>query len=86
MIFALNHTLMVQEKLRRGKLEVSYTTDDLIKQYNCGDIEAITVDQDSVQVNLYRNMVLIFSDYKIIYLRVNYLGQFNNTMHLIMNR
>ena len=31
-------------------MEVSYTTDDLIQQYNCGDLNAIMFDKDSVQV------------------------------------
>ncbi|XP_075711892.1 metalloprotease TIKI1-like [Rhinoderma darwinii] len=49
-IFALNQTLLQQESLRAGSLQAPYTTEDLIKHYNCGDLNAIIFNHDSSQV------------------------------------
>ncbi|XP_076814225.1 metalloprotease TIKI1-like [Clavelina lepadiformis] len=49
-IFALNHTLTIQEQLRHGKTEVPFTTDDLINQYNCGELDSAIFDKDTTQV------------------------------------
>ena len=49
-IFALNQTLLQQESLRAGSLQVPYTTDDLIKHYNCGDLNSIIFNHDTSQV------------------------------------
>ncbi|CAL4125924.1 unnamed protein product, partial [Meganyctiphanes norvegica] len=49
-VFALNHTLSQQEILRDGDARVSYTTDDLIQHYNCGDLDAVIFSQDTTQV------------------------------------
>ncbi|XP_077079537.1 metalloprotease TIKI1 [Siphateles boraxobius] len=57
-IFALNQTLLQQESLRAGSLQVPYTTEDLIKHYNCGDLNSIIFNHDSSQVPNFRNMSL----------------------------
>lgn len=50
-IFALNQTLLQQEKLREGAVvHVPYTTDDLIQHYNCGDLNAVIFNHDTSQV------------------------------------
>nr|CAB3267207.1 metalloprotease TIKI1 [Phallusia mammillata] len=48
-LFALNHTLLMQERLRFGTVAPPYTTDDLIHQYNCGDLNSSIFDSDSSQ-------------------------------------
>lgn len=53
MIFALNQTLLQQESLRAGSLQVPYTTEDLIRHYNCGDLNSIIFNRDTSQVTLY---------------------------------
>lgn len=49
-IFALNQTLLQQESLRAGGLQVPYTTEDLIRHYNCGDLNSIIFNHDRSQV------------------------------------
>ncbi|MGH0178620.1 UNVERIFIED_CONTAM: hypothetical protein FKN15_078546 [Acipenser sinensis] len=57
-IFALNQTLLQQESLRAGSLQVPYTTDDLIKHYNCGDLNSIIFNHDSSQVPNFNNVTM----------------------------
>ncbi|CAL8276487.1 unnamed protein product [Merluccius merluccius] len=57
-IFALNQTLLQQESLRAGSLQVPYTTDDLIKHYNCGDLNSIIFNHDTSQVPNFNNVTL----------------------------
>ena len=49
-VFALNQTLHHQELLRAGDHSTPYTTDDLIKHYNCGDLDAVIFSHDTAQV------------------------------------
>ncbi|KAF2365729.1 Pheromone shutdown TraB [Trinorchestia longiramus] len=49
-VFALNHTLSLQEQYKRGDSDPLYTTDDLIQHYNCGDLDAVIFSQDTTQV------------------------------------
>ncbi|CAH2293489.1 metalloprotease TIKI1 [Pelobates cultripes] len=57
-IFALNQTLLQQESLRAGVLQAPYTTEDLIKHYNCGDLNSIIFNHDSSQVPNFINATL----------------------------
>ncbi|KAM5194695.1 metalloprotease TIKI1 [Mantella aurantiaca] len=57
-IFALNQTLLQQESRRAGSLQVPYTTEDLIKHYNCGDLNSIIFNHDSSQVPNFKNSSL----------------------------
>ncbi|XP_030641142.1 metalloprotease TIKI1 [Chanos chanos] len=57
-IFALNQTLLQQESLRAGSLQVPYTTEDLIKHYNCGDLNSIIFNHDTSQVPNFNNITL----------------------------
>ncbi|KAL1273520.1 hypothetical protein QQF64_026334 [Cirrhinus molitorella] len=57
-IFALNQTLLQQESLRAGSLQVPYTTEDLIKHYNCGDLNSIIFNHDTSQVPNFKNVTL----------------------------
>ncbi|XP_076867492.1 LOW QUALITY PROTEIN: metalloprotease TIKI1 [Brachyhypopomus gauderio] len=57
-IFALNQTLLVQESLRAGSVQVPYTTEDLIKHYNCGDLNSIIFNHDTSQVPNFQNVTL----------------------------
>lgn len=50
MLFALNQTLLQHESLRAGSWQAPYTTEDLIKHYNCGDLNAVIFNHDSSQV------------------------------------
>lgn len=49
-LFALNQTLLQHESLREGSLQAPYTTEDLIKHYNCGDLNAVIFNHDTSQV------------------------------------
>ncbi|XP_045550039.1 metalloprotease TIKI1 [Salmo salar] len=57
-IFALNQTLVQQESVRAGSLQGSYTTEDLIKHYNCGDLNSIIFNHDTSQVPNFNNVTL----------------------------
>ncbi|XP_058406798.1 metalloprotease TIKI1 [Diceros bicornis minor] len=57
-IFALNQTLLQQESLRAGSLQIPYTTEDLIKHYNCGDLSSVIFSHDSSQVPNFINTML----------------------------
>ncbi|CAF95134.1 unnamed protein product, partial [Tetraodon nigroviridis] len=57
-IFALNQTLLHQESLRAGGLQVPYTTEDLIRHYNCGDLNSIIFNHDRSQVPSFNNVTL----------------------------
>ncbi|KAM3873902.1 metalloprotease TIKI1 [Diretmus argenteus] len=61
-IFALNQTLLQQESLRAGSLQVPYTTEDLIKHYNCGDLNSIIFNHDTSQVPNFNNVTLPLSE------------------------
>lgn len=50
-LFALNQTLLQHESLRAGSLQAPYTTEDLIKHYNCGDLNAVIFNHDTSQVS-----------------------------------
>lgn len=49
-LFALNQTLLQHEGVRAGSLQGSYTTEDLISHYNCGDLSSIIFNHDTSQV------------------------------------
>lgn len=49
-LFALNQTLWQHEVYRTKKTGLSYTTDDLIYHYNCGDLNSIIFNHDTTQV------------------------------------
>ncbi|KAM7099626.1 metalloprotease TIKI2 isoform 3-T4 [Molossus nigricans] len=49
-LFALNQTLLQHESVRAGSLQAPYTTEDLIKHYNCGDLNAVIFNHDTSQV------------------------------------
>jgi len=51
-IFALNQTLQQHEDIRHGIVKPSYTTDDLIDNYQCGNINSVVFNQDTAQVSL----------------------------------
>ncbi|NXJ15470.1 TIKI1 Metalloprotease, partial [Odontophorus gujanensis] len=57
-IFALNQTLLQQESLRAGSFQIPYTTEDLIKHYNCGDLSSIIFNHDTSQVPNFINATL----------------------------
>nr|XP_055054043.1 metalloprotease TIKI1 [Misgurnus anguillicaudatus] len=61
-IFALNQTLLQQESLRAGSLQLPYTTEDLIKHYNCGDLNSIVFNRDTSQVPNFNNVTLPASE------------------------
>ncbi|XP_033637001.1 metalloprotease TIKI1-like [Asterias rubens] len=49
-LFALNQTLWQQEVMRSGLTRRSYTTEDLIWHYNCGNLNSVIINQDTAQV------------------------------------
>ncbi|XP_027318469.1 metalloprotease TIKI2 isoform X2 [Anas platyrhynchos] len=57
-LFALNQTLLQHESLRAGSLQAPYTTEDLIKHYNCGDLNAVIFNHDTSQVPNFINTTL----------------------------
>ncbi|XP_070562754.1 metalloprotease TIKI1-like [Ptychodera flava] len=57
-LFALNQTLWQQEILRAGESGTSYTTEDLIRHYNCGDLNSVIFNQDTAQVPKFINVTV----------------------------
>lgn len=57
-LFALNQTLLQHEGVRAGSLQGSYTTEDLITHYNCGDLSSIIFNHDSSQLPHFINRSL----------------------------
>ena len=53
-VFALNQTLNQHESIRAGEETPSYTTDDLIRHYNCGDLDEVIFRRDSSQIPVSR--------------------------------
>ena len=49
-LFALNQTLWQHDNYRRGLGSIPYTTDDLIRHYNCGDLNTVIFNHDTAQV------------------------------------
>lgn len=50
-LFALDQTLRQHERIRRGaQRSGGYNADDLIRHYNCGDLDAVVFSRDSAQV------------------------------------
>ncbi|XP_039591477.1 metalloprotease TIKI2 isoform X2 [Polypterus senegalus] len=58
-LFALNQTLLQHESLRAGSLQGAYTTEDLIKHYNCGDLSSVIFNHDTSQLPLFVNSTLL---------------------------
>ncbi|XP_018408528.1 PREDICTED: metalloprotease TIKI2 isoform X4 [Nanorana parkeri] len=57
-LFALNQTLLQHESLRAGSFQAPYTTEDLIKHYNCGDLNTIIFNHDTSQLPTFINTTL----------------------------
>ncbi|XP_043932684.1 metalloprotease TIKI2-like [Protopterus annectens] len=57
-LFALNQTLLQHESLRAGILQAPYTTADLIKHYNCGDLNAVIFNHENSQLPNFINTTL----------------------------
>ncbi|CAL8307893.1 unnamed protein product [Lota lota] len=57
-LFALNQTLLQHESVRAGSLQSSYTTEDLITHYNCGDLSSIIFNHDTSQLPHFINSSL----------------------------
>ncbi|XP_064445248.1 metalloprotease TIKI2 isoform X3 [Mirounga angustirostris] len=57
-LFALNQTLLQHESVRAGSLQAPYTTEDLIKHYNCGDLNAVIFNHDTSQLPSFINTTL----------------------------
>ncbi|XP_010870117.1 metalloprotease TIKI2 [Esox lucius] len=57
-LFALNQTLLQHESVRAGSLQGSYTTEDLITHYNCGDLSSIIFNHDTSQLPHFINSSL----------------------------
>ncbi|XP_043239606.1 metalloprotease TIKI2-like [Amphibalanus amphitrite] len=49
-VFALNQTLNQHESIRAGEETPLYTTEDLIRHYNCGDLDEVIFRRDSSQI------------------------------------
>nr|XP_023699900.1 metalloprotease TIKI2-like isoform X2 [Paramormyrops kingsleyae] len=57
-LFALNQTLLQHESARAGSVPASYTTEDLITHYNCGDLSSIIFSHDTSQLPHFVNSSL----------------------------
>jgi len=64
-LFALNHTLTMQELVRTGGVDVPYTTDDLIEQYNCGDLSSAFLESDSSQVGALFGFIIVCTAFSV---------------------
>ncbi|XP_066548443.1 metalloprotease TIKI2 [Amia ocellicauda] len=57
-LFALNQTLLQHEGVRAGSQQGPYTTEDLIKHYNCGDLGSVIFNHDTSQLPHFINSSL----------------------------
>ncbi|XP_071511518.1 metalloprotease TIKI1-like [Diadema antillarum] len=64
-VFALNQTLWHQESLRAGTIRQTYTTEDLIWHYNCGDLNSVIFNQDTAQVPSMGNTTLTAAEIEL---------------------
>ena len=64
-IIALNQTLVLHERIRRGEAEMTYSTKDLIYHYNCGDLNKVLFSQDLGNVVLENSTLTSSSRYEI---------------------
>ncbi|XP_071951989.1 metalloprotease TIKI1-like [Antedon mediterranea] len=62
-LFALNQTLFQHESLRSGDSHMSYTTEDLIRHYNCGDLDSVIFNRDTAQLASVLNTTLSSVEY-----------------------
>ncbi|XP_040314298.1 metalloprotease TIKI1 isoform X4 [Herpailurus yagouaroundi] len=74
-IFALNQTLLQQESLRAGSLQIPYTTEDLIKHYNCGDLSSVIFSHDSSQERVTAQEIDSYFRQELIYKRNERMGK-----------
>ncbi|GAA6070954.1 metalloprotease TIKI2 [Tachysurus ichikawai] len=58
-LFALNQTLRQHEGVREGIVQGSFTTEDLITHYNCGDLSSIIFNHDTSQLPHFLNSSLL---------------------------
>lgn len=49
-IFALNQTLQQQRDVRSGRTGQQFTTEDLIRNYRCGNLNSVVFNRDTTQV------------------------------------
>lgn len=49
-LYALNQTLLQHEGIRRGSKRSNHTTDEMIRHYNCGNLNEALFSEDSAQV------------------------------------
>lgn len=58
-MYALNQTLFQHESIRRGMARSNYTTDDMIRHYNCGDLNEALFNEDSTTVTYFFYDIMI---------------------------
>ncbi|XP_069482463.1 metalloprotease TIKI1-like isoform X2 [Ambystoma mexicanum] len=80
-IFALNQTLLQQESLRAGSVQIPYTTEDLIKHYNCGDLNSIIFNHETSQERITAQEIDNYFRQELIYKRNERMG--NRVMKLL---
>lgn len=49
-LYALNQTLLQHESIRYGHIRSNHTTDDMIRHYNCGNLNEALFNEDSSNV------------------------------------
>ncbi|KAH7639624.1 metalloprotease tiki1-like isoform x1 [Dermatophagoides farinae] len=54
-LYALNQTLLQHEHIRRGYLRSNHTTDDMIRHYNCGNLNEALFNEDSANIPILKN-------------------------------
>ncbi|PIK37108.1 putative metalloprotease TIKI1 [Apostichopus japonicus] len=64
-LFLLNRTLWQQEALRDGTIESSFSTDDLIWHYNCGDLNSMILNLDTAQIPNILNSTMSETDLRL---------------------
>jgi len=55
----------MQELVRTGGVDVPYTTDDLIEQYNCGDLSSAFLESDSSQVGALFGFIIVCTAFSV---------------------
>ncbi|KAF7491258.1 Metalloprotease TIKI2 [Sarcoptes scabiei] len=64
-LYALNQTLIQHESIRAGIKRSNHTTDEMIKHYNCGNLNEALFKEDSANIPLLKNQTILEEPHQI---------------------
>ncbi|OTF83463.1 hypothetical protein BLA29_010739 [Euroglyphus maynei] len=65
-LYALNQTLLQHESIRYGHIRSNHTTDDMIRHYNCGNLNEALFNEDSSNVIHFKSIFLIKTNFPFL--------------------